>query len=134
MDALLAFEEPIGIMPLDGKGGTFGPGFFTGQDIEQFHFKALAFRVAREHPQKHARPVLGFRSARTGMKVHDGIIGIVFITEQHAQFQFRKRMLGPFQFGFHFGNQRVVLFFHGHFPKGIEVIDLRFKARKGIHF
>ena len=132
--ALLAFEEPIGIMSLDGKGSTLGSCFFTGQDIEQFHFKTLSFGIAREHPQKHARPILGFRSARTSMKVHDGIVGIVFITEQHAQFQFRKGMLGPFQFRFHFGNQGVVLFFHGHFPKGIEVVDLRFKARKGIHF
>ena len=134
VDPLLAFQEPVGIVSLDGKGGAFHPGFFPGEYIQQFHGESLPFRIPGVHPQQHVGPVLGFGAAGPGMEGQDGVVGVILVAEEHAQFQVRQGLPGGFHFAFDFTLEAVVLFLHGHFPEGLHVFQLLVQPVVGLHF
>lgn len=68
------------------------------------------------------------------MEGQDGIVGIVLVAEEHAQFQIRQGFPGVFHFFLDFALEAVILFLHGHFPQGLHIVQLGSQTMVGFHF
>ena len=111
MDAVFRAKIAIGILSGDKKGGRADSGFVPFQDIQELEGESADFRIALVHPQKHAGPVMGFRSAGSGMEFQNGVIGIIGPAIEEGLLEFRHFLiqLGAGDFAF-LVDVRIVFF------------------------
>ena len=118
MDAVFTLEEAIGVLALDHDVGRLEACLVSFQVVENLVGEAVALCPAGIHPVEHLAPVLGFRSACSGVEAHKGIVLIVVAGEQGFQAAglhlFLQDLCG------HLGFDVVLL--GGHFADGHHVV------------
>ena len=66
------FQIAVGIGTLNTQRGTFDAGFITGLDVDAADLEFFVLGPSHEHPHQHLGPILGFRSAGTGVDTQNG--------------------------------------------------------------
>ena len=92
MVAALAFEIAVSIIAADGDGGVADPGFFRVGAFQKLHLKALDFRPAEIHPQKHLGPVGGIGAALARLHFEIGVARVFGL--RHDRLEFDRIHLG----------------------------------------
>lgn len=87
MHALLALEHAVGIMPAHGEGRTVETDGLAGRGIVDGDFPVFALGVARVHAEEHLGPVLGFKTALTGVDRYDTVTGVELVIEPRGQLE-----------------------------------------------
>ena len=64
------------------KGNGLHTGLIAVQIIQNLHLEALSLDPATVHTVQHTAPVTGFCTARTGIKLHDGVIFVILSMQQ----------------------------------------------------
>ncbi len=78
MDPHLTRKQTIGIGTGNGEGCTLESRLFTFLVVEHLGFPTLLLGPAQIHSEQHLRPILGFRSSRTGVDTHNRVFRVVF--------------------------------------------------------
>ena len=87
MDAVLALQISVGILPGHHDSGAFDARHGIVLKVHHFRLEALLFAIPKVHPLQHFRPVHGIHAAGARIDGKDGVIGIVAAAQQHAELQ-----------------------------------------------
>ena len=124
----------IGVFSFDGKSGTLDARFIARLHVHDGNVEPVLFCPARIHADQHLRPVLGFRSAGTGMEGQDSIARIVFARKEQQHFP----LFDVFQQGmvllFDFIGQARFLFLDCHIKEIEQVCTLCFQLFMTFYF
>ncbi|MNR19002.1 hypothetical protein D3C85_1357650 [compost metagenome] len=96
---------------LDGDG--FETRHFTFRLFDDFGFEAARFCPTQIHTRQHARPVLRFCTARTGLDVEIAVGAVVLAREHTAEFELRQFLFQHVEFSDGFVKGFFVVGFDG---------------------
>ena len=114
-----------------GKSGAFDAGLIAGQQIIHFRFKPPPLSKAQIHAQEHLGPVLGLGAAGAGMDGDNGILVVVFATQEQLQFQVTQGLFLGLEFIGRFGQGGLVRLFLGQIQKNFQVFQTIFLVPPG---
>ena len=77
VNAFFRFQIAVSIVAFDAEGCTLDARFVAGLHVEDSQFITVPFGPAGIHANQHLRPVLGFRSAGTGVEGNEGVAVVV---------------------------------------------------------
>ena len=89
MDAVFRTKVSIGVLSRDEQRGRADARLVAFQDVQKFAGKSRDFRIALIHSQKHARPIVGFRSAGSRMEFQNGVVLVVGATIKEGLLELR---------------------------------------------
>ena len=87
MDAVLAFEEAVGVGAGEFIDGGFDAGFFAGGAFKTGGFEVVALGEAEIHAFQHAGPVHRFGTTDAGGDAEDGVVLVVGAGEAKGFFE-----------------------------------------------
>lgn len=110
VNAVFGLGVPVRIRPLQREGYALDPRFVTGKTVDHGGGEFAFLRPAEVHPQKHFRPVLGFRPPRARVNGDDGVQGVFLVAQHSLQFVLTNVIIQAVKFGVDFGKDGGVLF------------------------
>ena len=122
MDAVLTFQQSVGVFTFDGHHGGLDARLVAFLVVQRFPRKAMALRPAGIHPVEHLAPVLRLGAAGAGVELENHIIGIVFAGEQCGHPGLLHAFLQRGKLRFDLLQRLGVLRLLSHFAQGGEVL------------
>ena len=123
MDAFFRFQIAIGVFTFDAESGALDARFIAGLHIQDSQFIAIAFGPAGIHADEHLRPVLGFRTAGTGVEGNEGVALVVFAGQEEPHFPLFNVLEQVVVLLFNVFGKGSIAVFHGHFQILAEVVS-----------
>ena len=123
MDAFFRFQIAIGVFTFDAESGALDARFIAGLHIQDSQFIAIAFGPAGIHADEHLRPVLGFRTAGTGVEGNEGVALVVFAGQEEPHFPLLDILEQVVVLLFNIFGKGSIAVFHGHFQILAEVVS-----------
>ena len=93
----------------------------------------MRFSPTKVHAQEHLGPVLGFRTAGTGLNVEVGVVGIHLAREHAPKFKASNLLFELVEVRLDFGGRVVVAFLEGHFEQFPGVAKSRLQLVEADH-
>ena len=124
MDPILAAQEAVGVLPLNGDGGGLDARLVVILVVEGFDGEVVALRPAGVHPVEHLAPVLGLGAAGAGVEAEDGVAVVVLAGEQGGQIGLLQGPLQAAEALAHLRQEALVVLLHGHLHQGGQILPL----------
>ena len=93
---------------------------------------AILFRPAQIHTRQHARPVLRFGPARTGLDIEIAIGAVVFAGEHTTEFKLRQLLFQHVEFCYGFVKGFFVVSFYSQFQQTRNIFQPLFHLVEGV--
>ncbi len=122
VDAVLAFQQAVGVFALDGNNGGFDARLVAFFIVQGLPGKAVALRPAGVHTVEHLAPVLGLGAAGAGMKLKNDVVGVVLPGEEGGHPDLFDAGFQDVELGFQFLQNFGVLRLLAHFAQGGQVL------------
>ena len=84
MNAVLALQKAVGVLPLDGDGGGLDARLVPVLVVQDFIREALPLHPAGVHAVEHLGPVLGLGAARPCVELQNGAASVVLAGEERG--------------------------------------------------
>src|SRR5437867_9284624 len=80
--ATLGAQDPVGVLAADREGRALDPRLLPRARLEQLDVELAVGGPALVHPEDHLRPVLRIGAARSRLKRHYRVAGVVLAVEE----------------------------------------------------
>ena len=114
MNAGLGAKPSVSIVSADLDGAPLDACDVAFRLFNDFSIKALTFRKFQIHALNHARPVLGFGTAGTGLNFKEAVCGVVLLIEHPLKFEMFDLLSEFGDVRFNGFKRTVVAFFFSH--------------------
>ena len=122
MDAVLAFQEAVGVFALDGDGGGFDARLVPVLVVQDFIGEALPLHPAGVHAVEHLGPVLGLGAAGPGVELQNGVAPVVLPGEEGGHPRLGGPVLQGGALGFQLLQNLGVVGLLAHLAQGRQVL------------
>ena len=124
VDAVLALQEAVGVVPLDGNGCGLDARLVSVLIVQDLVGEVVALRPAGVHAVEHLGPVLGLGAAGAGVKGQNGAVAVVLPGEQRGHPGFLHLFLQRLEAGLQLVQQLRVVRLLAHLAQGRQVLPL----------
>ena len=124
MDAVLALQEAVGVIPLDGNGCGLDARLVSVLIVQDLVGEVVALRPAGVHAVEHLGPVLGLGAAGAGVEGQNGAVAVVLSGEQRGHPGFLHLFLQRLEAGLQLVQQLRVVRLLAHLAQGRQVLPL----------
>jgi hypothetical protein len=111
----LSTQPTKGVLTFDMDGRTFDPGHFAGGQLHDGRLETAFISPTQVHAQQHVGPVLRLGTARAGLDIQIGVVGVHLVAEHTAKFKLFQRCAQALDFSGNVIDGGLIFFFGGHF-------------------
>ena len=124
VDAVLAFQQAVGVLPLDGDGRGLDARLVPVLVVQDLIGEIVALGPAGVHPVEHLGPVLGLGAAGAGVEGEDGAVAVVLPGEESGHPGLLDLLLQGLEALLQLGEELLVLRLLAHLAQGRQVLPL----------